>query len=237
MGRAEAPNGVCRHARSTAPLYARGSVLARAVRDGPGQPHDALSTYLLPTEREPPADAEALSHKLMVRAGLVRQVGAGLWTWLPAGWRVHQRVDRDHPRGDRRDRRAGDADAGAAAGRAVAAQRPLRDRRAVQAAGPQGRGAGARDDPRGGRHRRMWPTGALLPRPTADPLPLPGQGARRAAPARRRAEDARVHHEGLLHLRPRPRGLEERYELHIRPTTGSSTAPGCAGIASSPTPA
>ena len=51
-----------------------------------------LSTYLLPTERDPPADAEALSHKLMVRAGLIRQVGSGLWTWLPAGWRVHQRV-------------------------------------------------------------------------------------------------------------------------------------------------
>jgi prolyl-tRNA synthetase len=51
-----------------------------------------LSEYFLPTEREPPADAEALSHKLMVRAGLVRQVGAGLWSWLPAGWRVHQRV-------------------------------------------------------------------------------------------------------------------------------------------------
>jgi prolyl-tRNA synthetase len=51
-----------------------------------------LSGYLLPTEREPPADAEALSHKLMVRAGLVRQLGAGLWTWLPAGWRVHQAI-------------------------------------------------------------------------------------------------------------------------------------------------
>ena len=51
-----------------------------------------LSTYFLPTEREPPAEAEALSHKLMVRAGLIRQVGAGFWSWLPAGWRVHQRV-------------------------------------------------------------------------------------------------------------------------------------------------
>jgi len=46
----------------------------------------------LPTEREPPADAESLSHKLMVRAGLVRQVGAGLWSWLPAGWRVHENI-------------------------------------------------------------------------------------------------------------------------------------------------
>jgi len=51
-----------------------------------------LSQYPLPTEKQPPADAEALSHKLMVRAGLVRQMGAGMWTWLPAGWRVHQRV-------------------------------------------------------------------------------------------------------------------------------------------------
>jgi prolyl-tRNA synthetase len=51
-----------------------------------------LSEFLLPTEREPPADAEAISHKLMVRAGLIRQVGAGLWSWLPAGWRVHQRA-------------------------------------------------------------------------------------------------------------------------------------------------
>ncbi|HSZ13800.1 MAG TPA: aminoacyl--tRNA ligase-related protein [Solirubrobacteraceae bacterium] len=51
-----------------------------------------LSDYLLPTEKQPPADAEAVSHKLMVRAGLIRQMGAGMWTWLPAGWRVHQRV-------------------------------------------------------------------------------------------------------------------------------------------------
>jgi prolyl-tRNA synthetase len=51
-----------------------------------------LSEYLLPTEKQPPADAEAVSHKLMVRAGLIRQMGAGMWTWLPAGWRVHQRA-------------------------------------------------------------------------------------------------------------------------------------------------
>jgi prolyl-tRNA synthetase len=51
-----------------------------------------LSEYLLPTEKQAPADAEAISHKLMVRAGLIRQMGAGMWTWLPAGWRVHQRV-------------------------------------------------------------------------------------------------------------------------------------------------
>jgi prolyl-tRNA synthetase len=52
-----------------------------------------LSSYFLPTTREAPADAEALSHRLMVRAGLVRQLGAGMWTWLPAGWRSHRRVE------------------------------------------------------------------------------------------------------------------------------------------------
>jgi prolyl-tRNA synthetase len=51
-----------------------------------------LSSYFLPTERDPPSDAEAISHKLMVRAGLIRQIGSGLWSWLPAGWRVHQRI-------------------------------------------------------------------------------------------------------------------------------------------------
>ncbi len=52
-----------------------------------------LSNYLLPTVKEAPADAEAESHKLMVRAGLIRQMGAGLWTYLPAGWRVQRKVE------------------------------------------------------------------------------------------------------------------------------------------------
>ena len=50
------------------------------------------SRLFLPTLREAPADAEAVSHKLLVRGGFIRQVGAGLWTYLPLGWRVHQKV-------------------------------------------------------------------------------------------------------------------------------------------------
>ena len=46
-----------------------------------------------PTLKEAPADAEATSHKLMVRAGLIRQVAAGLWTFLPAGWRAHRKIE------------------------------------------------------------------------------------------------------------------------------------------------
>jgi len=47
-----------------------------------------LSNYFLPTLRDDPTDAESVSHRLMVRAGLIRQLGAGLYTWLPAGYRV-----------------------------------------------------------------------------------------------------------------------------------------------------
>ncbi|HMI29068.1 MAG TPA: hypothetical protein VK490_05125 [Gaiellaceae bacterium] len=50
------------------------------------------SQLFLPTLRDAPADAEAASHKLLVRGGFIRQVGAGLWTFLPLGWRVHQKV-------------------------------------------------------------------------------------------------------------------------------------------------
>jgi prolyl-tRNA synthetase len=52
-----------------------------------------FSQAFIPTLKDPPADAEAISHKLMVRAGLIRQVGAGLWSYLPAGWRVERKVE------------------------------------------------------------------------------------------------------------------------------------------------
>jgi prolyl-tRNA synthetase len=64
------------------------------VRRGYSRPPvTRLSRYFLPTTREAPAEAEAISHQLIVRAGLARQVGAGLWTWLPAGWRAHRRAE------------------------------------------------------------------------------------------------------------------------------------------------
>ncbi len=47
-----------------------------------------LSRSLLPTLKETPAEAQIASHRLMLRAGLVRQVAAGIYAWLPAGWRV-----------------------------------------------------------------------------------------------------------------------------------------------------
>src|SRR5918994_1756159 len=51
------------------------------------------SHLFLPTLRDAPADAEALSHRLLVRGGFIRQLSAGLWTFLPLGWRVHRKVE------------------------------------------------------------------------------------------------------------------------------------------------
>src|ERR1700694_4704106 len=50
------------------------------------------SQLFFPTPRGAPADAESVSHKLLVRGAFIRQVGAGLWTFLPLGWRVHEKI-------------------------------------------------------------------------------------------------------------------------------------------------
>src|SRR5438067_1503404 len=50
------------------------------------------SQLFLPTLRDDPADAEAASHRLLVRGGYIRQVSAGVWTFLPLGWRVHEKI-------------------------------------------------------------------------------------------------------------------------------------------------
>lgn len=52
-----------------------------------------LSNLLLPTLKETPADVEVVSHRLMLRAGMVRQLAAGIYTWLPLGLRVLRRVE------------------------------------------------------------------------------------------------------------------------------------------------
>jgi len=47
-----------------------------------------LSTYFLPTLKETPAEAQIVSHRLMLRAGMIRQSSAGIYSWLPIGLRV-----------------------------------------------------------------------------------------------------------------------------------------------------
>ncbi|HEX8655129.1 MAG TPA: proline--tRNA ligase [Allosphingosinicella sp.] len=52
-----------------------------------------LSRFLLPVAKETPADAQIVSHKLMLRAGLVRQTAAGIYAWLPLGFRVLKKIE------------------------------------------------------------------------------------------------------------------------------------------------
>jgi len=52
------------------------------------------SRYLIATQKETPADAEIISHRLMLRAGLIRKLAAGLYTWLPMGLRTLRKVER-----------------------------------------------------------------------------------------------------------------------------------------------
>ena len=53
-----------------------------------------LSRYFMPTSKETPKEAEIVSHRLMLRAGMVRQASAGIYSWLPLGHRVLKKVER-----------------------------------------------------------------------------------------------------------------------------------------------
>ena len=52
-----------------------------------------MSTLLLRTLRDDPADAEVASHRLLVRAGFVRRVAAGIYSWLPLGYRTYRKIE------------------------------------------------------------------------------------------------------------------------------------------------
>ena len=52
-----------------------------------------LSSYFLPTLKENPAEAQVVSHRLMLRAGMIKQTSAGIYTWLPLGLRVLQKIE------------------------------------------------------------------------------------------------------------------------------------------------
>ena len=80
---------------------------------------------LIPTLRDVPADAEVVSHKLLVRAGMIRQVARGIYDFLPLGVRVRAQGRAHRPRGDGPRRRAGGSDARRLSGRAVAGERAL----------------------------------------------------------------------------------------------------------------
>ena len=52
-----------------------------------------FSEYFSPTLKDEPADAEIVSHKLMIRSGMIKQASAGIYTWLPLGLRVLKNIE------------------------------------------------------------------------------------------------------------------------------------------------
>ena len=51
------------------------------------------SQFPLSTLKETPSDAEIISHQLMLRAGMIRRIAAGIYTWMPLGLKVLRRVE------------------------------------------------------------------------------------------------------------------------------------------------
>ena len=157
------------------------------------------SQLFLPTLRDDPADAEAVSHKLLVRGGFIRQVAAGLWTFTPLGWRVHRKVEQII----REEMHA------------IGAQEwlapVLTPAELWEATGRYGITELFKLDDRAGRHYVLHARGDLRAPRTRDPelqgaaaalVPLSDEGPRRAAPTQRPDSRPRVHHEGLVFVRP-----------------------------------
>ena len=68
-------------------LSLKGRILMRL------SPAVRLSEYFMPTLRETPSEAEIVSHRLMLRAGMIRQESAGIYSWLPTGYRVLRKIE------------------------------------------------------------------------------------------------------------------------------------------------
>ena len=52
-----------------------------------------LTRYFLPVLKETPAEAQIVSHRLMLRAGMIKQAAAGIYSWLPLGYKVLRRIE------------------------------------------------------------------------------------------------------------------------------------------------
>jgi prolyl-tRNA synthetase len=159
-----------------------------------------LSEYPIQSLKEVPADAEIVSHRLMLRAGLIRRLAGGLYTWLPMGLRVLRKVERVIR--EEMDRAgaleivmpvAQPAELWVESGRwdkfgpELLRFKDRHDRDMVL--GP---------DARGGRHRHRTSRAQELPPAAGQPLPDPDEVPRRDPSALRRHARARVRHEGRL---------------------------------------
>ena len=166
-----------------------------------------LSRFFLPVLRETPKEAEIVSHQLMLRAGMIRQASAGIYSWLPLGFRVLKKIEQIVR--EEQDR------AGAIEMLMPTIQSAdlWRESGRYDAYGPEM----LRFEDRHDREMLYGPTNEelitqhlprrreVLPRPAAQPLPYPVEVPRRGAPALRRDARPRVPDEGRLFLRPRAR--------------------------------
>ena len=197
-------------------VFSRADVLCAAsnrpaARDGrmldPRRRPMRSSRYFLPILRETPKEAEIVSHRLMLRAGLIRQQAAGIYSWLPLGLKVLNKIDAIVR--EEQDR-AGAIEIlmptiqSADLWREMRALRRLRQGDAAHPRPARARDA-VRPDQRGDGHGHLPRLRALLQGPAAQPLPYPVEVPRRGPAALRRHARARVPDEGRLFLRPRSR--------------------------------
>ena len=184
--------------------------------------------YYLATLKEAPQEAELVSHKLMVRAGMIRRLGSGLYTWMPLGLRVLRKVEEIVRQEMNR--------AGALEMLAPPIQPAelWKETGRWELYGP----LMLRIKDRAEREFCYAPTaeevlcdivaprGEELPPAAGELLPDPDQVPRRDPPALRRHARARVHDEGRLLVRRGPRGTEEELPGDVRRVRAHLHAPG-----------
>ena len=190
-----------------------------------------LSRAFLPTLKETPAEAQIASHRLMLRAGMVRQTSAGIYAWLPLGWRVLQKVEQIV-------REEQDA-AGAQEILMPTIQTAdlWQQSGRYDAYGPEMLRLKDRHD----REMLFGPTNEEmvteifrslreeLPRPAAQPLPHPVEVPRRGPPPLRRHARPRIPDEGRLFLRPRLCRRAEILPADVRRLSAHLRADGAEG--------
>ena len=164
-----------------------------------------LSRYFLPILRETPKEAEIVSHRLMLRAGMMRQEAAGIYAFLPLGLRVLDKICRIVREEQDRSGRDRTLDAHHPVGRSVARERALRGLRQGDAAhqGPPRARRALRADQRGDDHRHLPRVRALVQGSAAQPLSHPVEVPRRSAAALWADARARVPDEGRVFVRRR----------------------------------
>ena len=164
-----------------------------------------LSRFFLPILKENPKEAEIVSHRLMLRAGMMRQEAAGIYAWLPLGFRVLKKIEQIVREEQNRAGAHRTVDADAAACGSLARKRPLRRLWPGNAAHhrPAQARTAVRADQRGNDHRDFPRLRQILQKPAAQSLPHPVEVPRRAAPAFRRDARPRIPDEGCLFLRHR----------------------------------